>query len=112
VDKRFAPLKADVHHRAAIQLLKKFEPLICRQILFHITGTGEMAEVPAPEIAFVCDLKIYGLRGLASRSWLFIPYSSQNSNRINANYPYKSIIKGVLEDLRSLIYSQECILTN
>ncbi len=32
--------------------------------------------------------------------------------RINANYPYKSIIEGVLEDLRSLIYSQEYILTN
>jgi len=29
--------------------------------------------------------------------------------RINANYPYKPIIKRILEDLRSLIYSQEYV---
>jgi len=29
--------------------------------------------------------------------------------RINGNYPYKPIIKRILEDLRSLIYSQEYV---
>jgi len=29
--------------------------------------------------------------------------------RINGNYPYKSIIKLILENLRSLIYSQEYV---
>ena len=29
--------------------------------------------------------------------------------RINANYPYKSIIERILENLRSLIYSQEYV---